>query len=297
MRSAKPASASSFARREPRPPRSENSENIYKLPLTPQTLTRGSFYAILELGYICYFRSSNPLRNFSEKPREFAVFCYQLTFFGKETHTHMATSHWISRENMEHLLAACMPENREALRLSMDYGLRIGDVLRMPSSALTAPRWSFKEEKTGKRRRVTLSAAHKAVCASMAGKVYVFEHRLDPLRHRTRQAVWKDLKRIARMYRLESVSPHSARKTYSVERYRQSGGDLAKVQRLLNHSDEAVTALYALADQLSLKNPPPLAAHLGASGAPRSGEARKRQRPERSGGRPRERPRGRGRTN
>ena len=174
----------------------------------------------------------------------------------------MATSQWISRENMEHLLAACMPENREALRLSMDYGLRIGDVLKMPVSALSKPRWSFKEEKTGKRRRVTLSAAHKAVCASMAGKVFVFEHRTDPLKHRTRQAVWKDLKRIARMYRLDYVSAHSARKTYSVERYRASGGDLAKVQRLLNHSDEAVTALYALSDQLTLKNPPPKAATL-----------------------------------
>lgn len=210
----------------------------------------------------------------------------------------MATSHWISRENMEHLLAACMPENREVLRLSMDYGLRIGDVLKMPVSALSMPRWSFKEEKTGKRRRVTLSAAHKAVCASMAGKVYVFEHRLDPLRHRTRQAVWKDLKRIARMYRLESVSPHSARKTYSVERYRQSGGDLAKVQRLLNHSDEAVTALYALADQLSLKNPPPQAATLERGGrrkAPRRGAQAPSDRSAAEGA-PTERPRGRGRT-
>lgn len=171
----------------------------------------------------------------------------------------MSQSKWLSRENMEHLLAACMPENREAIRLSMDYGLRIGDVLRMPSAALSAPRWSFKEEKTGKRRRVTLSAAHKATCASFAGKVYVFEHRTDQMRHRTRQAVWKDLKRIARAFRLDSVSVHTARKTYSVERYKASGGDIKKVQRLLNHSDEAVTALYALADLLTERNAPRVA--------------------------------------
>lgn len=177
----------------------------------------------------------------------------QLTFLGKEIGALMAASRWISRANMEHLLAACTPQNREALRLSMDYGLRIGDVLRMPSTAVSTGRWSFKEEKTGKRRRVVLSAAHRAACASFAGKVYVFEHRTNPYKHRTRQAVYKDLVRVAKCFRLRNISPHSARKLYSVERYKESGGNLKKVQRLLNHSDESVTLLYALADELSEK--------------------------------------------
>lgn len=162
----------------------------------------------------------------------------------------MATSEWACRRDMEHLLAACMPENREALRLSMDYGMRIGDVLRMPTCAARRGVWSFKEEKTGKRRRVKLSEGHIKSCLSFAGKIYVFEHRTDPHRHRTRQAVYKDLRRIAEMYRLKHITPHSMRKVYSVERYKQTGGSLQKVQRLLNHEDEAVTALYALADQL-----------------------------------------------
>ena len=162
----------------------------------------------------------------------------------------MARSEWACRSDMEHLLAACMPENREALRLSMDYGMRIGDVLRIPTRAVRAGVWSFKEEKTGKRRRVVFSESHIIRCLSFAGKVYVFEHRTDPRKHRTRQAVYKDLRRIADMYRLKHITPHSMRKVYSVERYKQSGGSLSKVQRLLNHDDEAVTALYALADQL-----------------------------------------------
>lgn len=162
----------------------------------------------------------------------------------------MARSQWACRSDMEHLLAACMPENREALRLSMDYGLRIGDVLRMPRAAAERGVWSFKEEKTGKRRRVVLSESHRRACLSIAGKIYVFEHRTDPHKHRTRQAVYKDLRRIAGMYRLRQITPHSMRKVYSVERYRQTGGSLQKVQRLLNHSDEAVTVLYALADQM-----------------------------------------------
>lgn len=163
----------------------------------------------------------------------------------------MSRSKWVCREEMEHILAACTWENRCALMLSMDYGMRIGDVLRMPSTVLEKGVWSFREEKTGKRRRVTLSASHIRRLVGIAGKVYVFEHRLDYKRHRTRQAVYKDLVRAAKLYRIKGISPHSARKVYSVERYRQSGGDLKKVQRLLNHSDESVTMLYALADQLS----------------------------------------------
>lgn len=163
----------------------------------------------------------------------------------------MSRSYWVCRPYMEHILAACTPENRAALLFSMDYGCRIGDVLRMPTSAARKGIYSYKEEKTGKRRRVTMSAAHRTRLLSYAGRVYVFEHRTDPYRHRTRQAVYKDLKRAAVLFRLPHITPHSARKVYSVERYKQTGGDLKKVQRLLNHSSEAVTQLYALADILA----------------------------------------------
>ena len=163
----------------------------------------------------------------------------------------MARSKWLPRGDMEHLLALCTMENEEALRISMDYGARIGDVLAMPTAAARSGRWNYREEKTGKRRRVRLSAAHQRTLLSFAGKVYCFEHRLDPLRHRTRQAVYKDIKRAARCFRYEGISPHSERKIYSVEKYRASGGNLKKVQQLLNHSDEAVTLLYAHADSIS----------------------------------------------
>lgn len=161
----------------------------------------------------------------------------------------MSRSRFVERKQFEHLLAGLMPENREALRLSLDYGLRIGDVLRMPAAALDSGRWNFKEEKTGKQRRIRLSASHIAACRAFAGKYYTFEHRTNARLHRTRQAVYKDLRRIAKAFRLRYVSPHSARKIYAVERFR-TYGDIKRVQRLLNHSDEAVTVLYALADQL-----------------------------------------------
>lgn len=38
---------------------------------------------------------------------------------------------------------------------------------------------------------------------------------------------------------------------WAVNAYRESGGDLKKVQKLLNHEAEAVTMLYAMADRLT----------------------------------------------
>jgi integrase len=83
-----------------------------------------------------------------------------------------------------------------------------------------------------------------------AGQVYVFPHRLDGKKHRTRQAVWKDINRSMKLFRIPKdlvVSPHTCRKVYAVERFRKTG-NLKEVQQLLNHSSEGVTAIYAMAD-------------------------------------------------
>jgi site-specific recombinase XerD len=63
--------------------------------------------------------------------------------------------------------------------------------------------------------------------------------------------VYKDIKRAARAFRVEvNVAPHSARKIYAVNEYKKDM-DIKKVQKLLNHSDEAVTLLYCMADQIT----------------------------------------------
>ena len=167
----------------------------------------------------------------------------------------MSRSKWIQPPIFQALLMLLAPENAEALRLSMDYGLRIGDVLKMPTKALSEGVWSFKEQKTGKRRRIRLSATHREMCSVIAGDIFVFEHRTDKFKHRTRQAVYKDIKRLSTALGYTGISPHSARKIYAVSALHRAGGDLAKVQKWLNHSDPSVTALYALADEMQ-KSPP-----------------------------------------
>lgn len=160
----------------------------------------------------------------------------------------MKTEYLLHRE-VEHVLAALMPVNRVVMRVCIHTGLRVGDVLALRTDQI-APRFWVTEQKTKKRRIVGIPADLLADMRKIAGKKYVFEHSNDPERHRTRQAVWKDVKRAARAFRLpQNVAPHSARKVYAVDLLAKYG-DIAKVQRALNHSGPSVTMIYAMADQL-----------------------------------------------
>lgn len=152
-------------------------------------------------------------------------------------------------EQMEHVFAALTPENRLVCRVCVATGLRVGDVVALRTDQL-APQFWITEQKTGKRRRVNLTAALLDELRIHAGKVWVFPGR-DPTKHRTRQAVWRDVKRAARAFRLpQNVSVHSLRKVWAVDKLTKARGNLAVVQRGLNHSDQATTMIYAMAYQL-----------------------------------------------
>lgn len=158
-------------------------------------------------------------------------------------------SGWIEAPEYGHLLAALTPPNRLALEVSACTGLRIGDVLNLRTAQL-AERITVRELKTGKTRRIRLPGHLLDRLIGQAGKVWAFEGRNDYRLHRTRQAVYKDLRRAARLFRVTAhVSPHSARKIYAVAEYRRTGS-LRRVQELLKHDSEAVTMLYAMADQM-----------------------------------------------
>lgn len=161
----------------------------------------------------------------------------------------MTTEYLLWRE-MEHVFAALTPANRLVCEVCVATGLRVGDVVALRTEQL-APQFWIVEQKTGKRRRVNLTKEMLAKLRAQAGEVWVFEGARDPERHRTRQAVWWDVKRAAKAFRLpQNVGVHSLRKVYAVEQLRRGKGNVAKVQRALNHSDAATTMVYAMAYQL-----------------------------------------------
>lgn len=158
----------------------------------------------------------------------------------------MKAEYLLNRE-VELVLSALTPMNRLVMRVALHTGLRISDVLSLKSDSLKPHFW-VTESKTKKRRQVGLPEPLLGDLKKVAGKVWVFEGR-NPEKHRTRQAVWKDVKRAAKAFRMPAnASPHSARKVYAVELL-EKYGEIAKVQRALNHRNAAVTLIYALADQ------------------------------------------------
>lgn len=180
--------------------------------------------------------------------------CGELTFYGLLIEVIIIKSDYIGGEDMQHILAALMPANRLALVTSIYTGLRIGDVLALKSCYLLQDRFTVKEQKTGKSKRIRLPNKLRDELTQIAGRYYIFEGRCNPKQHRTRQAVFKDLERAAKLYRLDGhVSPHSARKIYAVEELKRTKS-VKRVQQLLNHESEAVTLLYALSDELSRKS-------------------------------------------
>ena len=157
----------------------------------------------------------------------------------------MRTEYLLDRE-VELVLAALTETNRLVMRTALHTGLRIGDVLALKPDRLQPHFW-ITEQKTGKKRQIGLPEPLLSDLKKNAGEYWVFPGR-DPTKHHTRQAVWKDVKRAAAAFRLrQNVAPHSARKVYAVDLMKKYG-DIEKVKRALNHSSEAVTLIYAMAD-------------------------------------------------
>lgn len=157
---------------------------------------------------------------------------------------------YIDYGELEHLFAVLMPANALILRVSLETGLRIGDCCALRTAAVSKQRFTVREEKTGKSKRCYISKQLQTAILRQAGKVYAFEHRTDPNRHRTRQAVYADLKRAAKAFRIpQNVAPHTMRKMYAKTLFDQTG-DMELVQRALNHDRITTTLIYALCDQL-----------------------------------------------
>lgn len=158
----------------------------------------------------------------------------------------MTTEYLLQRE-VELVLDLLTYENRLVMRTLLHTGLRISDVLQLRPEQLQPNFW-ITEQKTGKRRQVGLPEPLLSDLRSSSDSTWVFPGS-KPGMHRTRQAVWKDVKRAAAALRLTAnAAPHSARKVYAVELLRKYG-DIDRVRRALNHGGMEVTLIYALADK------------------------------------------------
>lgn len=140
-------------------------------------------------------------------------------------------------------------DNYLALRVSLETGLRIGDVVALPADCLMGNEIRYTAQKTGKQGHARISNDLADRLRKISGKQYIFSSR-GKSGHRTRQAVWRDVKQAAKLAGVSgNIAPHSARKTHAVQTFRQRG--FAAAQRELQHSDPSTTLLYVLSDTIS----------------------------------------------
>lgn len=181
------------------------------------------------------------------------------------------TTDYVPKEIFSRILEALTPQNALVLELCMGSGMRISDALSMTYDEAMgmlcsgSTRYHYTEKKTGKERDASVPSDWlcRALDQYNPKSDWLFAGR-DPQKHRTRQAVWKDLHRAAKLYRVNGqrlrarIGPHTARKIYAVGLYHEAAENgsedpLGAVMDDLNHSDPAVTSVYALADVISAR--------------------------------------------
>ena len=163
----------------------------------------------------------------------------------------MSRSSYVEPTALGLVLAALQPTNRLVFEVMLATGLRVGDVLKLTTEQVKRQRFTVRESKTGKTRRVYLPAKLQLQLLAQAGRLYAFEGRTDWRKHRTRQAVWKDTVRCAAFFQRGGSVPKGA--TVSPHSENRRTGDLDAVRRKLNHDPAhmATTLVYALSDQLN----------------------------------------------
>lgn len=161
-------------------------------------------------------------------------------------------SRYLTEEEIKSLRLALEEAAFLPLVVSLETGLRVGDVVALKVSDVKPDGIHYKAQKTGKRGVATISGKTRKRL-NKKGK-WLFPSPYKVGQHLTRQAVWARIKSAAKScgLDLEGVSPHSMRKVFAVELYRKKG--FKAVQEALQHSYASTSEIYAFADWNTGKN-------------------------------------------
>lgn len=156
-------------------------------------------------------------------------------------------SKYIETTELEKLRAMLAEEAWLPLWVSLETGLRIGDVVKLRRQNLQADGLHYKAQKTGKNGVARVSAELRRELSRRRGK-WLFPSPYKAGKHITRQCAWARIKAACKKAGIDpdGVSPHSLRKVFAVELYREKG--FRAVQDALQHQSAATTEIYSFAD-------------------------------------------------
>ncbi|EOQ06900.1 site-specific integrase [Bacillus cereus] len=131
--------------------------------------------------------------------------------------------------------------------MGINTGLRISDILKLRVGDLKGSHISMREMKTGKQKRIQITAALKRELRwfneNREDDEYLLKSRQGKNRPIGRSMAYKILSGAAAEFGLDEIGTHTLRKTYGYHMYMQTK-NIALLMEIFNHSSEKVTLRY-----------------------------------------------------
>lgn len=161
----------------------------------------------------------------------------------------------VDEEKKQYFVNLLNYEYRLIYRLGCSTGLRISDIVQMKKNRLDLKEPTIKEQKTGKSKRIYIPKKLRDELKrySKANKEYIFESVTSASGHITRQAVWKQFKKCAKIAGIEeNIGTHTMRKNHA-QKLLKKGKGYKYIKNKLNHSSLADTLLYLITEEKTTK--------------------------------------------
>ncbi|RAI82541.1 site-specific integrase [Macrococcoides goetzii] len=126
-------------------------------------------------------------------------------------------------------------------------GLRISDILQLRVSNVQGNVIKLREKKTGKERKIQIHRNLKKplmeYIKDKPAEEFLIKSREGYNKPITRDMAYKILKGLTDYIDIDSIGTHSMRKTFGYHYYKGTK-DVATLQKIFNHSSEAITLKY-----------------------------------------------------
>ena len=155
-------------------------------------------------------------------------------------------SKYIEQNEIDALRGSISAEAWLPLWVALETGLRVGDVVKLRRANLKEDGLHYRAQKTRKSGVAKISSELRQRLRGR-GK-WLFPSPYKAGEHITRQCVWARIKAAAKIAGVDpkGISPHSLRKVFAVELYRERG--FKAVQEALQHNNSATTEIYSFSD-------------------------------------------------
>ncbi|WP_141542333.1 site-specific integrase, partial [Bacillus toyonensis] len=132
--------------------------------------------------------------------------------------------------------------------MGINTGLRISDILKLKVGDLKGSHISMREMKTGKQKRIQITAVLKRELRwfneNREDAEYLLKSRQGKNRPIGRSMAYKILSGAAAEFGLDEIGTHTLRKTYGYHMYMQTK-NIALLMEIFNHSSEKVTLTWS----------------------------------------------------